>query len=183
MSFFLGWRARIPDWRDLGSSLPWSSGLPFRPSVAAFVVQQAQCSCTRENAAAGQMFRQAAVRVGGRRDNSFGCTPPPSAPNGDFPPMRVLALEKDLPGSRPDDFEALLKAEAKAVWELVQRGAIREIHFRELKTQAVILMEVESAREAEAVLAQLPLVRAGLTEFEVIGLRPYPGFSRLFEGR
>lgn len=29
-------------------------------------------------------------------------------------------------------------------------------------------------------LAELPLVQAGLTEFDVIGLRPYPGFERLF---
>jgi muconolactone delta-isomerase len=95
--------------------------------------------------------------------------------------MRVLALEKDLPAARPDDLEALLKAEAKAVWDLVQRGAIREIYFREPQTQAVILMEAESAADAEAILTRLPLVRAGLTGFEVIGLRPYPGFSRLFE--
>jgi muconolactone delta-isomerase len=96
--------------------------------------------------------------------------------------MRVLALEKDLPAARPDDLEALLRAEAKAARELVQRGVIRGMYFRELQTRPVLLMEAKSPADAETLLAQLPPVRAGLTEFEVMRLRPYPGFDRLFEG-
>jgi hypothetical protein len=42
------------------------------------------------------------------------------------------------------------------------------------------LLEAGSTAQAQAVLARLPLVKAGLTEFDVIGLRPYPGFARLF---
>jgi predicted aconitase with swiveling domain len=60
-------------------------------------------------------------------------------------------------------------------------GVIREIHFREDRSQAVILLEAESTAQGQAVLGQLPLVKAGLIEFEVIGLRPYPGFARLFK--
>jgi hypothetical protein len=30
------------------------------------------------------------------------------------------------------------------------------------------------------ILAQLPLVQAGLIEFELIELQPYPGYARLF---
>jgi hypothetical protein len=95
--------------------------------------------------------------------------------------MRILALEKDVPGASAGDNSALLQDEARAVWELMQSGIIREIHFRDDHSQAVILLEAESTAQAQAVLAQLPLVRAGLIEFEVIGLRPYPGFARLFK--
>ena len=94
--------------------------------------------------------------------------------------MKVLAIEKDRPGTSPHDLTALLVAEAKAVWDLYQGGMIREIYFREAQSQAILILETETARQAEEILAQLPLVRAGLTAFEVIGLRPYPGFSRLF---
>jgi hypothetical protein len=94
--------------------------------------------------------------------------------------MKILALEKDIPGASYSDVEPALHGEALGVWELVLSGTIREIYFREGPTQAVIIMEAEGTRQAEEVLAQLPLVKAGLTEFEVIGLRPYEGFSRLF---
>jgi hypothetical protein len=95
--------------------------------------------------------------------------------------MRILALEKDLPGASTGNNTALLEDEARAVWELMQSGIIREIHFRDDRSQAVILLEAENTGQAQAALAQLPLVKAGRIEFEVIGLRPYPGLSRLFK--
>lgn len=93
--------------------------------------------------------------------------------------MKILALEKELPGARSAD-SSLLRAEAQAVWDLIQTGEIREIHFRDDRSQAVIILEADSPLHAQATLAQLPLVRARLIDFDVIGLRPYPGFSRLF---
>ena len=63
----------------------------------------------------------------------------------------------------------------------MQSGIVREIHFRDDRSKAVILLEAENTGQAQAALAQLPLVKAGLIEFEVIGLRPYPGFARLFQ--
>ena len=94
--------------------------------------------------------------------------------------MKLLALEKERPGVSGDDYGPHLQAEARAVWELLQAGILREIHFRHDRPQAVIILEADSPQQAQAALAQLPLVKAGLIEFEVIGLRPYPGFARLF---
>lgn len=94
--------------------------------------------------------------------------------------MRVLAMESEPPQASSADFTAHLEAEARAVWDLTQTGCIREIYFRSDRPQAVILLEPETLEDAQRTLAQLPLVRAGLIEFEVIGLRPYPGFARLF---
>ena len=95
--------------------------------------------------------------------------------------MKILALERDLPGTTAESFEPHLEAEARAVWELMQAGVIREIHFRQDRSEAVILMEAGSTQQAKEALAGLPLVQAGLIEFEVIGLQPYPGFARLFK--
>lgn len=46
---------------------------------------------------------------------------------------------------------------------------------------AVLVLECADVAEADAVLTSLPLVAAGLIAFEVLPLRAYPGFSRLFE--
>ena len=53
--------------------------------------------------------------------------------------------------------------------------------FRADEPAALLMLEAADAAEAQAVLATLPLVRAGLIAFEVIPLRAYPGFARLFE--
>jgi hypothetical protein len=47
-------------------------------------------------------------------------------------------------------------------------------------TMAVLVLECADVAEADWVPASLPLVAAGLIEFEVAPLRAYSGFERLF---
>jgi hypothetical protein len=94
--------------------------------------------------------------------------------------VRVLALEREVPGVADAAFEPHLVAEAARVWELYVAGTLREIHFRADRDEAVLVLECRDADAARAALATLPLVRAGLIEFDVVPLRPYPGLARLF---
>jgi len=96
--------------------------------------------------------------------------------------MKILALEKEVPGITAAAFAPHLRAEAARVWELQQSGVLREIHFRQDRSDAVLILECADAGEAQRVLATLPLVQAGLISFEVIPLKPYPGLARLFSG-
>ncbi len=94
--------------------------------------------------------------------------------------MKFIAIEIEHTGIENRDFQPHLRAEAQRVWELQQKGIIREIYFRRESDNAVLVLECSNTREAKKVLSTLPLVQAGLIEFEVIALRPYPGLSRLF---
>ena len=94
--------------------------------------------------------------------------------------MKILALEKENPNASPAQFAPNLKAEAARVWELYKSGKLREIYFRGDRSDAVLVLECTDAEEADQLLNSLPLVQAGLSEFEVIPLVPYPGFERLF---
>jgi muconolactone delta-isomerase len=94
--------------------------------------------------------------------------------------MKIIALEKDVPGVTAEQFKPHLKAEAARAWELHQEGVIRELYFRDDARSAVLVLECADVREAWQILATLPLVQAGLIEFELIPLRAYPGFARLF---
>lgn len=94
--------------------------------------------------------------------------------------MKILALEKELPGNDARRFLPHLRAEAVRVWELVQSGAVRELYFRADRNEAVLVLECADLAEARELLGTLPLVEAGLIEFELIPLAPYPGFDRLF---
>jgi hypothetical protein len=44
----------------------------------------------------------------------------------------------------------------------------------------VLVLECADAAAARAALSSLPLVHAGLIEFEIVPLVPYDGFARLF---
>jgi len=94
--------------------------------------------------------------------------------------MKILALEHEVSGVEAGAFQAHLKAEAMRVWELQQAGIIREIYYRQDRSEAVILLECDDAANAQDVLASLPLMREGLITFEIIPLKAYPGFARLF---
>jgi hypothetical protein len=94
--------------------------------------------------------------------------------------MKILALEKELPEATTEQFQQFSKGEALRVWELYQQGIVREMYFREDRSEAVLMLECDDEAEAEAVLQTLPLVEAGLITFELIPLVAYPGFARLF---
>jgi hypothetical protein len=94
--------------------------------------------------------------------------------------MKIMAMEKEIPGVSPDEFAQHLKSEARQVWKLYQEGCLRELYFREDRSEAVLILECADRDEAKQVLDSLPLVKAGLISFELIPLLPYPGFSRLF---
>lgn len=94
--------------------------------------------------------------------------------------MKILALEFEQPGATVEDFNRLARSEAAKAWELYQVGVIRELYFRQDRSEAVLILECADVEAAEAALATLPFVEAGLIAFEIIPLGPYPGFARLF---
>lgn len=94
--------------------------------------------------------------------------------------MKILALERELPGATPEQFGQHRHAEAARVWELHQEGTIRELYFRADRHDAVLVLECESIEHAEQVLTTLPFVSHGLTKFDLIPLIAYSGFAHLF---
>jgi hypothetical protein len=94
--------------------------------------------------------------------------------------MKIIALEKELPGTTSEQFAPYLKAEADRVWQLYQIGFLREFYFRQDQSTAVLVLECQDLQEARKMLAEMPLVQNGLIDFELIPLKPYPGFARLF---
>ncbi len=97
--------------------------------------------------------------------------------------MKILALERELPGVADSAFEPHLRAEALRAWQLYQDGTVRELYFRSDSPGAVLVLEcsdVAAARAGLATLATLPLVEHGRIQCDLIPVRAYPGFARLF---
>lgn len=94
--------------------------------------------------------------------------------------MKILALEHELPEATADNFWIYAKDEARMVWALHQAGVIRETYFRADRREAVLVLECQTVEEARDVLSALPFVQHGLITFELIPLKAYSGFERLF---
>ncbi|HYO44011.1 MAG TPA: hypothetical protein VES19_12500 [Candidatus Limnocylindrales bacterium] len=100
--------------------------------------------------------------------------------------MRCLALatsdEAFFSALSPERSRELGVAEASRTWELYRAGVIREMSWRDDRNDVVLVLEAADTAAAEAVLSTLPLVEAGAISFQVLGLRPYDGWQRLFAG-
>ena len=96
--------------------------------------------------------------------------------------VKVLAIGHARNGIRWEHIAPYVGEEARTVWELHESGRVREFYLRADHLPGVVLVfECDEVREAERLLAALPMVEAGLLDFEVIPLRPYVGFRELFE--
>jgi hypothetical protein len=94
--------------------------------------------------------------------------------------MKILALEKELPNVRQSDFKKYAREEAKTLWSLYKKGIVREFHFRKNENLAVLIIEANGVKSAKKTLTRLPFISKKLIDFELIPLKPYPGFERLF---
>ena len=95
--------------------------------------------------------------------------------------MKILAIDKIQPGVNPEtDIYPHLKEEAARAWELYNSGVFRELYFKADHGGAVLMLECENVDEARQVLNTLPLVKAGLVDFDIIPLGPFLPFGALF---
>ena len=94
--------------------------------------------------------------------------------------MRILAIERDVPGVNPKRMLPHLRKEAAAVWALTKSDVLRGAWFTVADHRAVLMLECAGEAEGRQILDSLPLVQRRLIDFDVCTLRPYDGFERLF---
>lgn len=94
--------------------------------------------------------------------------------------MKILAIEKEMPGIKDSDYQPWLEAEARKAWELHQEGLIRELYFTDDRF-AVLILEARDKAHGREIVDQLPLVQQKLIDFDILALSAYPGFARLFK--
>ena len=95
--------------------------------------------------------------------------------------MKILAIEKVVANITEEQIKPHLKEEAKCVWELHKNEILREIYFTTTDNRAVLILECTDELSASSYLETLPLVKEKLIQFEILPLKCYSGFERLFE--
>jgi hypothetical protein len=95
--------------------------------------------------------------------------------------MKILAIEKDIPGVKLEQFTPeILKQEAAKAWEYYENGIFREIYYTKEDNRAIIVLECQTSDSARAYLKELPLMQSKLIDFDVYEITNYNGFKRLF---
>ena len=64
----------------------------------------------------------------------------------------------------------------KGSWPII----FTEVYFKNDENLAVLILEARNKQSANRELNKLPFVNKKLIKFDLIHLKPYPGFQRLF---
>ena len=93
--------------------------------------------------------------------------------------MQILAMLSLKEEVTPDKMGPHLDTEVKHTLEAYLDGNIRNFWLRADHPGVVFMLESTDEDEAHRVLAELPLVVAGLVNFELIPLKPLQPLGRL----
>ncbi len=94
--------------------------------------------------------------------------------------MQFVALSRRLPGTTPEQLAAHAADEAWAAHQLLAEGIVRSIQMCPDRPGSLVTLDCASLADAQAALARLPMVRAGLIAFDVSRLVPWTGYAALF---
>ena len=94
--------------------------------------------------------------------------------------MKILCLDRPLPGDTFEKYQPHLLDEVRHVWQAYKNGIVREIYSRQDRPGVAIILECTSVDEAKEAFADFPLVRAGLIEIDAIPLGPFLNWEMLF---
>ena len=95
--------------------------------------------------------------------------------------MQFLMIATIKPGIPKRDVIERIRQEAAAAWKLYGQDIVRTIHYKADLSGAVMMMEAETQEEIEDAIGTLPMVQAGILTTEIIPLKPYTAFGKLFD--
>ena len=94
--------------------------------------------------------------------------------------MQIFALSRRLPGVTDAQLTPLASAEAAAAFALYAGGSFRSMHLLPDRPGAIVVLESASLDQARQVMAGLPMVKAGLIDFDYSRMLPYTAVKALF---
>jgi hypothetical protein len=84
--------------------------------------------------------------------------------------MKIIAYDRFKPGVTLDTLRPYLRDEVSNVWRLWKAGIVHENYARADEPGVVIVLECPDLDEARRHIADFPLTKAGLIEWEFIAL-------------
>jgi hypothetical protein len=97
--------------------------------------------------------------------------------------MKIIAYDRFKPGVDMKTIEPYIKDEVANVWRLWKAGIVRENYARADQNGVVIVFECGSVDEAKRYVADFPLSRAGLLEWDYIPVSAPLPLEFVFDSR
>ena len=97
--------------------------------------------------------------------------------------MKIIAYDRFKPGVGMDTVTPYIKDEVANVWRLWKAGIVRENYAREDQNGVVIVFECSSVDEARQYVADFPLSKAGLLEWDFIPVSAPLPLEFVFDSR
>jgi hypothetical protein len=94
--------------------------------------------------------------------------------------MKVLAIVDISTTADRAEVVRRLNEELRESWKLFSANVIREAYATADPTRVVFVLEAGDLAAAQAALRQLPLVESGHFTVQLIELRPFANWARLF---
>jgi Muconolactone delta-isomerase len=94
--------------------------------------------------------------------------------------MQVLVIARVKPGIPMEQVLPFVSAEAAQVWEFYASEQIRQMYYVADMSGAVMLWEGESVESVTQEVQKLPMLKEGILTCEILPLKPYTGYSSLF---
>jgi hypothetical protein len=84
--------------------------------------------------------------------------------------MKIIAFDRFKPGVTLDNLRPYLREEVSNVWRLWKAGIVRENYARADIGGVVIVFECDSVETVKRYIADFPLTKAGLIEWDYLAL-------------
>jgi hypothetical protein len=97
--------------------------------------------------------------------------------------MKIIAYDRFKPGVSMDDVKPYLQEEVSNVWRLWKAGIVRENYARADQPCVVIVFECDAVDTVRRYVADFPLSKAGLLEWDYIALDAPLPLEFLFDPR
>lgn len=94
--------------------------------------------------------------------------------------MKILAIVSLQAEASLSVVRARLADELQSSWALYSSGVLREVYATESPARVVFILEAADTAAAADSLRALPLVAAGMFHIEMLELRPFVNWARLF---
>jgi hypothetical protein len=95
--------------------------------------------------------------------------------------MRFIAINKITAQAPQEQLNSLRQEELLAEWELQKKDILRQTHSLVNLQGTIFMMEAANEAEARQALERLPLMKAGLMDFDLYGYQHNQNYARLFE--
>ena len=94
--------------------------------------------------------------------------------------MQFLVIARVAEGTSPDRVLPYVKPEAEKVWSYYADNVVRSIHYIADMSGAVLMLEADNLEIAREIVAQFPMAKDNILNFDILPLKPYTGIEALF---